>query len=228
MSNKIHPTAILEGDIELGEGNVIDAYAVLRGPLKIGDNNQIFPHVVIGCTGADTRNPNYDSSRCRIEIGSDNIIRELSAIQKPCYEDLTRIGNKVFVMPGCQVLHDAILYDQTVASPMSAVGALVRVLRGANIGMGAKLHQRVVVGHYSIAAMGAPVTKCIRPFSRYIPRKPISVNQYAIDKFGFTDEKPYIEDYVLRGTLPAASTRLFQIIGEYHEFLKRHKLEEYA
>ena len=38
-SNTIHPTAILEGDISLGEGNVIGPYCVFRGNIKIGNNN---------------------------------------------------------------------------------------------------------------------------------------------------------------------------------------------
>jgi UDP-N-acetylglucosamine acyltransferase len=228
MANKIHPTAIIEGDVELGDGNVIDAYVVLRGPMKIGNNNQIFPHVVIGTPGEDIRHPYYDASNCRIEIGDDNIIREHTTITKPCYEDLTRIGNKVYVMHGCHIPHDVILYDEVVVTATVAIGGLARILRGANLGMAAQIHQRVVVGHYSIAAMGAPVLRNIRPFSRYIPGKPISVNYYALEKFGFTDEKAAIEDYVRLGTLPDSATRAAGVIREYQEFTKRHATGEYT
>ena len=37
MSNLIHPMAVIEGDVELGDGN-----------LKIGDRNWIGAHVTIG------------------------------------------------------------------------------------------------------------------------------------------------------------------------------------
>ena len=118
--NNIDPTVVIRGKVEMGTGNEILPYSVLIGPLTIGDNNYIGPHVTIGTPGEDTRNPRYDSSECRIEIGSDNIIREYTAIQKPGYRDVTRLGNKCFLMNGTHVAHDVIVedlkndrYDQT-------------------------------------------------------------------------------------------------------------------
>jgi UDP-N-acetylglucosamine acyltransferase len=32
MSNKIHPTCIIEGAVEIGEGNEIGPYSVIYGP----------------------------------------------------------------------------------------------------------------------------------------------------------------------------------------------------
>ena len=47
MPNTIHPTAILEGNIVMGHGNVIGPYVVMRGTITIGDNNKIDTGVVI-------------------------------------------------------------------------------------------------------------------------------------------------------------------------------------
>ena len=41
MNNAIHPTAILEGNIELGTGNVIGPNVILQGDIRIGNNNII-------------------------------------------------------------------------------------------------------------------------------------------------------------------------------------------
>lgn len=214
MSNIIHPTAIIEGDVQLGDNNEIGPYSVLYGPLKIGDGNWIGPHVTIGTPGQDTRNPRYDSSNCRIEIGDGNIIREFTAIQKPCYRDVTRIGNRVFLMQSVHVPHDAILEDDVVITPMVVMGGIVRILKGANLAVGSSVHQYSVVGQYSIVAMGAAVTKNVKPFAKYVPGRPVSVNDYAVKKYGFLDVRDQIEAYLLHGKLPT-DERLIGIVSEF-------------
>lgn len=215
MANKIHSTAVIEGDVELGEGNEIGPYSVLYGPLVIGDDNYIAPHVIIGTPGQDTRNPRYDSSRSRVEIGSRNIIREYTAIQKPCYRDVTKIGNDIFLMQSVHIPHDAILHDQVVVTPMVVFGGIVEVLRGANLGIGCSVHQYSVIGHYSIVGMGSSLIKNLPPFSKFVPGKPLSVNSYAINKYGFQHLADEIEHYVMAGTVPI-SQELKQIVDEFN------------
>jgi UDP-N-acetylglucosamine acyltransferase len=218
MSNTIHPTAIVEGDVQLGVGNVIGPYCCLYGPLTIGDDNLIGPHVAIGTPGQDTRNPRYDSSTKPIALGSRNIVREFTGIQKPCYRDITLLGNDIHLMQSVHIPHDAILEDRVVVTPMVAIGGIARIMEGATLSMGCTVHQYSVVGQYCIIATNAPVTKNVRPFSRYIPGKPVSVNRYAVKKFGYEDAANEIEDFVLRGILPK-SERLGALVEHY---MKHH------
>lgn len=217
--NKIHDTVIIEGDVEIGENNTILPYSYLKGPLKIGDNNWIGPNVVIGTPGEDTKKPHYDSSKMLIKIGSNNIIREHVAIQKPCYEDLTVIGNNVFLMHGVHVPHDAVLNDNVTIAPNAVVGGITKILRGANIGMGAALHQYSIIGHYSIVATNSAAVKNVKPFSRFIPGKSLSVNTYAIKKFGFEDFLDEITNYVLKDKNPES----YEIKSIVDEFYKLHE-----
>lgn len=212
--NKIHPTAIIDERVTLGANNTIGPFAVLSGPLTIGNNNWIGSHVVIGSPGQDTRNRYYDSSSAAIEIGDDNIIREHCAIQKPAYSDLTRVGNRVFVMHSVHIPHDAEIEDDVVLTPMVALGGISHVMRGANLALGVNVQQRVVIGPYSICAMGANVLKPIKPFSRYIPGKELSVNSYAIEKFGFSDYSDEIAGYVLDDIEPTSRT-ISEIVNLY-------------
>ncbi len=212
--NKIHPTAIISDNVKLGKGNTILPYTLIQGPAEIGDNNIIGPHVVIGSPGQDTRDPYYDSSNAFIKIGNRNIIREFSAIQKPCYEDITSLGDNIYLMQSVHIPHDAQLYDKVVITPMCVLGGISRILEGANLGMGATINQYCVVGQYSIIATGAAVMKNVKPFSRYIPKKPISINNYAIKKYGFEQFKSEIEAYVLEDIFPK-STSLKKIINEF-------------
>jgi UDP-N-acetylglucosamine acyltransferase len=214
LSNVIHPTAIIQGEVEIGSGNEIGPYSVIYGPLTIGDGNWIGPHVTIGTPGQDTRNPRYDCSESRIEIGNDNIIREFTAIQKPCYRDVTRIGNGVFLMQSVHVPHDAIINDQVVITPMVVMGGIVNILQGATLAVGCSVHQYSVVGHYSIVAMGSALAKNVRPFVKYVPRKAPSVNDYAVKKYGFEDVRDQIVAYLMEGAKPTDS-RLVKIVDEF-------------
>lgn len=226
MSNMIHPTVIMEGDIQIGNNNQIGPYTVIYGPTIIGDDNLIGPHVTIGTPGQDTRQPRYDCSKSLVRIGSSSIIREFTAIQKPCYEDITEIGDRVYIMQSVHVPHDAIIGDDVVITPMVSMAGLVRILRGANVALGCSVHQEVVVGHYSIVGMGATITKNIKPFSRYIPSKPISVNHYALKKFGFEDLVSEVEGYVLMNIDPT-TRNLKNIVEEFTKLSAKSGRETY-
>ncbi|SDF25095.1 UDP-N-acetylglucosamine acyltransferase [Blastococcus aurantiacus] len=203
MGNDIHPTAVIEGDVQLGDHNTIGPFCHLRGPLVMGDDNLLSSHVCIGLPGQDTRNPRYDDSDKRVAIGNRNTIREFASVQKGCYEDVTTIGDDVFLMQSVHVPHDAQLEDHVVLTPMVALAGLVRVLRGANLALGSGVVQDVVVGQYSIVAAGAVARRHVRPFTRSIPGKPDSINHYAVEKFGFAEHATDIAAYVLEGRTPA-------------------------
>lgn len=224
--NNIHPSVIIEGDVRLGKNNTILPNCIIYGPVEIGDGNLIGPNVVIGTPGQDTRNRYYDSSNCKIKIGNRNIIREFTAIQKPCYEDITLIGDDVYLMQSVHIPHDAHLYDKVVVTPMTVLAGLAKILEGANLAIGCALNQRTTIGQYSIAAAGSVVMKNIKPFSRYIPGKPISVNKYAIEKYGFSAYAEEIGEYVLND-IPPVSEVICSIVNTFDNWIAKYGLDTY-
>jgi len=216
--NNIHPSCIIDSNVELGEGNQLLPNVIIMGPTKIGNNNIIGPNVVIGSPGQDTRNPRYDSSQCYIEIGDNNIIREFTAVQKPCYRDITRIGNNVFLMQSVHIPHDAILQDNVVITPMCVLAGITTILKAANIGMGCSIHQYSIVGHYSLIAMGSALVKNVRPFTQFIAGQKPRINMYMIEKYGYTEYVDEISAYVLEGRLPKAD----KILSYADEFERLH------
>lgn len=213
---------IIRGDVRLGQGNVIHPYTILEGPLEMGDHNTIGPFVRIGGPGEDTRNPHYDCSRSTIRIGSGNIIREHSSVAKPCYGESTILGDHIYVMQHCQIPHDCVIHDHVVISPKSCLGGVVTAMEGAVFALSCSVHQRSVIGAYAIVAQGAAAVKNVKPFSRYIPGKPRSVNEYALKKYGFLEFTEEIEAYVLRDVLPT-TPHLRAIVDRY---LALHKASE--
>lgn len=224
--NNIHNTVIIEGDVSIGERNTILPNCIIYGPTEIGDDNIIGPNAIIGTPGQDTRNRYYDSSDCKIKIGNRNIIREFTAIQKPCYEDLTLIGNDVYLMQSVHIPHDAHVYDKSVITPMCVLAGIAKILEGANLGIGCSINQYTVIGQYSIAAAGSVVMKNVKPFSRYIPNKPNSVNHYAIKKYGFEEYTEEIENYIINDIIPT-SPQIIEIIDEFNYWVNKYGHKTY-
>ena len=227
MKNEIHHTCIIDDKVKLGTNNKILPYTIIYGPTVIGNNNIIGPHVIIGSPGQDTGNRYYDSTNAKIEIGSDNIIREFTAIQKPCYRDVTKLGNNIFLMQSVHIPHDAIIKDKVVITPMCVLAGISKILEGANLGIGCQINQYNIIGQYSIVAAGATAMKNVKPFSRFIPNKKISVNHYAIEKYGFKDYTDEISKYVLEDQLPQ-SKLLLDIINEFELLHIESKRELYT
>jgi UDP-N-acetylglucosamine acyltransferase len=129
-------------------------------------------------------------------------------------------------MQSVHIPHDAIIEDKVVITPMCVLAGITKILEGANLGMGASVNQYTVVGQYSIVATGAAVMKNVKPFSRYIPNKPISVNQYAVDKYGFSEYTEEITAYVLQDILPK-NQKVLEIVERFNQFHQASKRELY-
>ena len=99
-------------------------------------------------------------------------------------------------------------------TPMCVLAGISKVLEGANLGMGATINQYNVIGQYSIVATGAAAMKNVKPFSRFIPNREISVNTYAIKKYGFERYIDEITDYVLKDIYPK-SDKIKAIVDEF-------------
>jgi len=216
MNNQIHPTAIIGDRVTLGKDNVILPYTVIEGPTAIGDNNIIGPHVTIGQPGQDTRNPRYDASEKMIIIGNNNIIREFTAIQKPCYTEETIVRNNAILMKSTLISHDSYIDDNVVITPSVTLGGHCSLLNGANIGLSATMHQFSVIGHYSMIAAGSTVLKNVKPFAKFIPNKPLKVNDYNIKKYAFEAYTDEIHKYVLEDIQPTSEV-ILAIVNRFED-----------
>ena len=117
-------------------------------------------------------------------------------------------------MQSVHIPHDAIISDRVVITPMVVLAGLARVLDGANLSLGVTVHQHCVIGHYSIVGMGSSVLKNVKPFSRLVPGKPLSVNYYSIEKYGYTEFADEIAEYVTADKHPESET-LKNIVKEF-------------
>jgi len=208
--SKIHPTAVIDSKAELGkdvavgphcfidagakigDGCIFDANVVIGKNVKIGQNNIFYPGVVIG------RNPqmlgaNPDSHFGLLEIGNENLIRELVTIHPSIYPDsTTRIGDNNLIMVGAHMGHDCIVEDKTVISNMTQISGHCKIETGVWLSGSVLIHQFVTVGKWSYATAMAGLNHDVTPFvtvSGHYPPEVRLINERGMTRAGLNEEQ---------------------------------------
>ncbi|MFN4257797.1 MAG: acyl-ACP--UDP-N-acetylglucosamine O-acyltransferase [Gemmataceae bacterium] len=136
-SARIHPTAVISAEAEIGDDVDIGAYTVIEGqvrigagcvirpqvflcgPLTMGRQNQVYSGAVIGERPQHLR---YNDEPTGVEIGNGNVIREHVTIHRAAVANgVTRLGDGNFLMAHCHVAHDCEIGNRCIL----ANGALV-------------------------------------------------------------------------------------------------------
>jgi UDP-N-acetylglucosamine acyltransferase len=168
MGNTIHPSAVVGEEVVLGDGNVVGPYAVLLGPLRLGDGNWIGAHTILGAPAEIRGIDHGDGSGAigsGIRIGSRNVIREHVTIHQGHYAQ-TRIGDDCYIMNRVYLGHDGEVADRVTMASAVTLGGHVHVGADANLGLGAIVHQRRIIGPATMIGMGAVVTRDVPPFAK--------------------------------------------------------------
>lgn len=181
----IHPTAIVDGGAEIGDGVVIGPYCVVGpevhlhdgvellshvvvdGRTEIGANTKIFPFASIGHQPQDLK---YHGEASRLVIGRNNIIRE-HVTMNPGTEGggmLTNIGDDCLFMVGAHVAHDCQIADHAILVNNATLAGHVEVGEWAIIGGLSAVHQFVRVGKHSMIGGMSGVENDVIPYGSII------------------------------------------------------------
>jgi UDP-N-acetylglucosamine acyltransferase len=203
----IEPTAILDGNIALGDNVSVGPYAVLKGDISISDNTEISAHAVIeGDTrigkncfvgiGAVIGNPpqdlKYSGEKTRVVIGDNTVIREYATVNRGTADRTeTRIGRNVLLMAYVHIAHDCIVGDEVIMSNAATLAGHVTIEEQAIIGGLTPIHQFTRVGRLAIIGGGSRVPQDIPPFSKSAgnPLKVYGINSIGLDRHGFSREE---------------------------------------
>jgi UDP-N-acetylglucosamine acyltransferase len=141
----IHPTAVIDDDVRIGDGTKIGPHVVVRGPTRIGEANRIFQFCSIG---DDPQDKKYAGESTRLEIGDRNTIREGCTINRGTVQDLgyTRLGNDNWIMAYCHIAHDCVLGDHLILANNATLGGHVVVADYAVLGGFSGVHQFCSIG----------------------------------------------------------------------------------
>ena len=209
----IHPTAIIEDNVEIGPDCEIGAYAVIKRFTKLGARNRVFEHAVVGGEPQDVKFHREDSY---LEIGDDNQIREFCTVHRASGEgETTRIGSRNFFMVGCHVAHNCVIgSDNIFANEVALAGHIViedHVFISNNVGA----HQFVRFGRHAMVGGKSKIVQDVLPFftTDGNPPRLRGLNNVGLRRAGFSDEA--------RSTLKDAYRMLFRSATPIEESLRQ-------
>ncbi len=135
----VHPTAIVEDDVEIGEGTRIWHFVHVRKGARIGSGCNIGKGVYIDAG---------------VKIGNNVKIQNFVSV----YRGVT-IEDDVFLGPHATLTND--LYPRAFNESWEIVPTLIK--KGASIGANATIVCGVTIGEYAMVGAGAVVTKDVPP-----------------------------------------------------------------
>jgi UDP-N-acetylglucosamine acyltransferase len=195
--NNIHPTAIIEDGVFIGQNNYIGPYCIIRVGTTIGDNNRFESHCCIGSSAEHRDYMREETMGCSVTIGNNNIFREYITINRGTIRE-TQIGNNVTMLRGSHLGHDVIVEDEVTLSCNVLIGGESYIMEGVNMGLGAICHQYSILGAYSMIGMGGIVTKSssILPGEIYIgnPCRFLKLNKIGLERNKIDGERLLYEE----------------------------------
>ena len=207
---QIHPSAIIDESVHLGEGvvvgpncvigsgacvgdgTVIGANVVIGKGVKIGKVNQLFANCVVGgrpqILGSDD-----NTAIGGLVVGDGNTIREQVTIHPSMHPgELTRIGNENLLMIGVHIGHDCVLENRIVMSNYAQISGHCIIGEGVWLSGMVLLHQFVTIGRWCYAAGLAGINHDVPPFltvSGHYPPTVRGINKRGLARAGFSDEQ---------------------------------------
>lgn len=182
----IHPTAIIEENVQLGANCVIQAYAVIKKYSVLGDGVVIHPFAVVG---GDPQYLKFDPATVsHVRVGAGTVIREHVTLNRSIHPgQATVIGERCFVMASAHVGHDSIVEDDVVLANNVMLAGHVTVGRFTFVGGGAGIHQFCRLGEGVMVGGLARITKDVAPFLMVAERDEVpGFNLVGLKRRGFS------------------------------------------
>jgi UDP-N-acetylglucosamine acyltransferase len=208
MATKIHPNAVVDPSVQLGEDitigpfavvgpqvevgdrSVIDAGAQIEGPTRLGADNHIYPYA---CIGFDPQDLKFAGENTHLEVGDRNHFREHSTVHRGTGKGggLTTIGSDNLFMAGTHIAHDCRVGDRTIFANNGTLAGHVEVGSDAVVGAFSSVQQFCRVGRYAYIGGYSVITRDALPFVKTVGAKPAcyGVNRIGLERKGFSAEE---------------------------------------
>jgi UDP-N-acetylglucosamine acyltransferase len=185
----IHPTAVIEDNVEIGPDCEIGAYAVIKRFTRIGARNRIFEHTVIGGEPQDVK---FRGEESYLEIGDDNLIREFCTFHRANGEgQTTRIGARNFFMVGVHVAHNCVIGDDNIFANEVALAGHIQIEDHVFLSNNVGAHQFVRMGRHAMIGGKSKIVQDVLPFfiTDGNPARVRGVNSTGLRRAGFSEEE---------------------------------------
>jgi UDP-N-acetylglucosamine acyltransferase len=249
---KIHPTAIVDPDAQLGARLEVGPFSIIGPQARIGERTIVQSHVVIegeveigvgnfvghgAIIGAPPQDVSFSPKRkTKVQIGNDNVIREYCTIHRGTIEgSATKIGDKNFLMAGAHIGHNCEIGNNVIIANNCLLAGYVRVDDGAFLGGGSTFHQFMRIGRLVMVQGSSAFGKDLPPFVIAAERNFVfGVNAVGLRRAGFsaTDREEikaafklvYLSGLNVSQAIERAATMKFGAVArEFFDFVAKAK-----
>ena len=202
---KIGPYAVLEKGVILGNNVVVSPFVHLKGNTYIGEDTFIGTGAVIG---EGPQMLGVKENIGKVQIGRNNIIREYVTINSASSADkATILGDDNFLMAFSHIAHDCKIGNKVVICNGVLFAGFGEVQDGAFISGDVVIHQFVRIGQLTIISGLARINQDVPPFMMAVGDSRIwGLNLIGLRRAGFNrkDIKQIREAYnfIYRKGLP--------------------------
>lgn len=207
MTEKIHPTALVDPAAQLHETVTVGPYAVIGPNVCIDQGTTVGPHCILDghtrigrdnvfyrfCSiGGMPQDKKYGQEPTQLEIGDRNMVREYVTMNTGTVQDVgvTRIGSDNWIMAYVHIAHDCQVGNQTILANGVQMGGHVHIGDWAIVGGLAAVHQFGKVGAHSMVGGSSALHKDVPPFvmGSGNPCVPVGINAEGLKRRGFSAE----------------------------------------
>jgi UDP-N-acetylglucosamine acyltransferase len=190
---RIGPYCIIDGDVEMGAGSVVESHAVVTGRTTMGPGCHVFPFAAIGHRPQDLK---YAGEPSRLEIGAKNVIRE-HVTMNPGTEGggmLTKVGDGCLFMVGAHVAHDCQLGNNVIMANNATLAGHVVIEDFAILGGLTAIHQFVRIGAHAIVGGMSGVENDVIPYGSVMGDRArlVGLNLVGLRRRGFSREMIHV------------------------------------
>ncbi|MND32568.1 Acyl-[acyl-carrier-protein]--UDP-N-acetylglucosamine O-acyltransferase [compost metagenome] len=181
----IHPTALVEQGVELGQGVSVGPFCHIQSGAVIGDGSElmshvvvteavtlgagakVYPHAILGC---DPQNGKHKGGPTKLIVGTNCLIREGVTMHRgsDSSRGYTSVGDNCQFLAYAHVAHDCDVGDHVTFANNVMIGGHVEIGHHAILGGGSAVHQFTRVGHHAFVGGMAALAHDLIPYGSAI------------------------------------------------------------
>lgn len=202
MTERIHPTALVDPGAGLGRDVEIGPFAIVGPGVTMGSGSVLGPRASLtrnvrlgsrvrvgegSLLGGDPQDLKYRGEDTWLEVGDDVRIREYSTINRgTAASGVTRIGARTYVMSYVHVAHDCRIGERVILSNGVQLAGHVTIGDGANLSGLVAVHQFVTIGTLAFVGGLSRVSQDIPPYVMAVgnPIELFGLNSVGLQRAG--------------------------------------------
>ena len=206
MSNRIHPSAMIDADAvigsqvsigpgaiigprcNIGDGCEIAARAVLEENVRLGREVKVGIGTVLGGLPQDLK---FKGEETWVEIGDRTVIREYTTVNRGTSQSFkTTVGTDCFLMTYVHLAHDCHIGNGVIISNGTQLAGHVTIDDKAILSGLLAVHQFGKIGRYAFIGGMSRVNKDVPPYVKAVgnPIKLYGLNSIGLQRNGFTPD----------------------------------------